>query len=600
MIPRFVHRSAQVVPLACLALAAGLATAAPAQGPSGLAFYNAPATIPAGANGDLISYSPASANLGDDAPGVKAWRVMYRSTDSVGAPNLVTGMVLVPTQAWSNPLQARPIVSYAVGTHGLAQGCAPSIQLERGTDYESANIKAALKAGYAVLVSDYQGYTTGATPTYLAGASQGNAVLDIVRAASQIPSGGVSASAKTAIWGYSQGGQSAAWAAQRHAGYAPNVNLVGVAAGGVPGDFLATANYLDGNNGASFLFGGIIGLSTQYPAAIPLNDLANDAGKAAIVRGKQQCVFESLFDLMNRNLSEFTVGNQTLDQLLTALPAARQAVVAQDLGGDKVSVPMYQYHGQADEFIPLAQAVALKKKYCAKFSNVTFDLYPSEHIVTQFQAAPSVLGWLGDRFSGKSTSGSCSYNGPEPQSTANPVNGNFIVSLKEWVLRASVNLKTLGQTVTMPESSTFTADADITAKRLSGGLNIPDFKQKLNIIGLPVTVGLSVKPVGQTTGTVELDNAGQLKIRGTAYADITITSVLGIPFGECKTSKPVEFPINFDGPVSALGSGNLTFTGTTSFPSIKGCFISAILTTMMSGSGQTYTFTVLPQAPVQR
>ena len=377
------------------------------------------------------------------------------------------------------------------------------------------------------------------------------------------------------------------------------MNLVGVAAGGVPGDFLTTAHYLDGGNGSSFLFGGIIGLSTQYPTAIPLNDLTNAAGKAAITRGKQQCVFESLFDLMNKNVSEFTVNNQSLDQILNTLPAAKQAVLAQDLGADKVSVPLYQYHGQADEFIPLAQAVSLKKKYCSKFSNVTFDVYPSEHIVTQFQAAPKVLGWLGDRFSGKTAAGTCSYGGADPQTTANPVNGNFVVSLKEWLLTASVGLKTLGQTVTMPANSSFTADADITAKRLTGALNVPDFKQTLSIIGLPIQVGLSVRPTGQTTGTVALDNAGQLKIRGTAYADIVVTSVLGIPFGECKTTSPVEFPINFDGPVSSLGNGKLTFTGTTSFPSIKGCFISAILSTLMSGSGQTYSFTVSPKAPVQ-
>ena len=68
-------------------------------------------------------------------------------------------------------------------------------------------------------------------------------------------------------------------------------------------------------------------------------------------------------------------------------------------------------------------------------------------------------------------------------------------------------------------------------------------------------------------------------------------------FGECKTVSPVQFPLTFDGPVSSLGNGGLTFTGTTTFPQIKGCFISAILTTMMSGSGQTYTFGVTPPAP---
>jgi hypothetical protein len=105
--------------------------------------------------------------------------------------------------------------------------------------------------------------------------------------------------------------------------------------------------------------------------------------------------------------------------------------------------------------------------------------------------------------------------------------------------------------------------------------------------------------VGNATGTVHLDTEGQLKIRGNAQANITVTSVLGIPFGECKTDKPVDFPLTFDGPVSSLGNGGLNFQGTTTFPPIKGCMISAILSALMSGSGQTYSFTVAPPAPVR-
>jgi hypothetical protein len=61
----------------------------------------------------------------------------------------------------------------------------------------------------------------------------------------------------------------------------------------------------------------------------------------------------------------------------------------------------------------------------------------------------------------------------------------------------------------------------------------------------------------------------------------------------------VQFPIVFDGPVSSLGNGGLVFTGTTTFPQIKGCAISAILSALMSGSGQTYSFAVAPPAPVK-
>jgi hypothetical protein len=210
-----------------------------------------------------------------------------------------------------------------------------------------------------------------------------------------------------------------------------------------------------------------------------------------------------------------------------------------------------------------------------------------------------VLSWLSDRFAGKTAAGTCNTAAPEPQSTANPGGGNFVVTLKNWLLNATVNLKTLGQSVEMPKESTLTADADITAQRLAGTLNIPSFKKWISIIGLPIQVGLEIVPAGPISGTTSLDGNGQLHINGEAKADIKITSVLGINWGECKTATPVVFPLKFDGPVSALGSGQLTFAGETSFPLIKGCFISAILSALMSGSGQSYTFTAIPPAPVK-
>src|SRR5690606_22377552 len=213
MNPSQLRRSLLAVPLAVLAVCATATSQAAVAGPSGPAFYTLPSPIPAGNNGDLISYRPATVKLGEGAPSTRAWNVLYRSTDSTGKANVVSGTVLVPTSLWFK-LTPRPVVSYAVGTHGLAQNCAPSRQFEQGADYENANIVAALKSGYAVLVSDYQGYLNGDEATYLAGRSQGHAVLDIFRAARGIPNVGISSNAKLGIWGYSQGGQTAAWAAE--------------------------------------------------------------------------------------------------------------------------------------------------------------------------------------------------------------------------------------------------------------------------------------------------------------------------------------------------------------------------------------------------
>ena len=49
----------------------------------------------------------------------------------------------------------------------------------------------------------------------MSGKSQGNALLDLVLAATQIPNVGISSTSKVGIWGYSQGGQTATWAVNK-------------------------------------------------------------------------------------------------------------------------------------------------------------------------------------------------------------------------------------------------------------------------------------------------------------------------------------------------------------------------------------------------
>jgi len=311
-------------------------------------------------------------------------------------------------------------------------------------------------------------------------------------------------------------------------------------------------------------------------------------------------VFQSLFTFINQNISDYTAGNQTLSQL-EAIPSISQTLVAQNLGNNAIPVPLYQYHGQADEFLPLAQDIALKQTYCSKWDNVTFVAYPSEHIATQFQAAPYVLSWLADRFAGKITLGNCIDLASQPTSTANPGGGDFVVSLNGWSLNGNIGLKTLAQSVPLPSGSTFTANTDITAQTLKGSLAIPTFQANLNIL-LPLGVDLSVTPASPTVGTASLDNSGQLHVHGHAYVNITVVSAgegsLQLPFG-CTTSAPVDLPINFDGPVSSLGNGNLAFSGTTTFPAMTGCgLFTGLFTTLMSGPGQTYAFSVVPPAPV--
>lgn len=575
------------------------APTAPTPGPAGLAFYTPPAGAPTGAHGDLVTYRTTTVNLGAGAPAANAWTVMYQSTDAKGVANYVTGTVLVPTAPATG---TRPVLNYAFGTHGLAQRCAPSLQMGAGTDYETANVVAALAKGYAVVATDYAGYTTGGSPTYTVGAAEGNAVLDIVKAASQVPNAGVSASAPVALWGFSQGGQAATWAAELAPTYAPGVQLKGVAAGGIPADLAETARFLDGNIGATFEMLAIIGLANQYPE-LPIDAVLNPDGKAAFATLKSQCVFEALQTMVNKKLSDFTTGALTLDQLL-AIPQVSTYIDAQKVGTKKINVPLYQFHGRADELVPLGQGYAAKQRYCALGTKVSFDLYPSEHITTQFQAAPKALSFIADRLAGKPATDNCAQNTP-PTSTAPPRGGDFAVTLDRWALAGNLHLATLNQDVNLPAGGTFTAAADLTTRTLTGDLSLPVWDTPINFLGLlPLTAKIELQPAG-TTGSVELLTDGNLKIRGTAKGTIVVKqlSLLGIPVtaAECKTSTPVSFPLSFDGPVSSLGTGKLSFGGTTTIPALTGCendFIGAFVGPFLAGPNNGFSFTVSPPAPV--
>lgn len=219
------------------------------------------------AAGDIVSSQPARFTmdpmLGTPVPGVSATRVLYVSTTARGEPDTVSGTILVP--AGSYPLGKRPVIGYAVGTHGLGDAYAPSNEMSNGTETEASMMSGLLAHGWVVAVTDYEGLGTPGQHTYMVGPSMGHAVFDVLRAATRLPGSGLAVDAPMAIWGYSQGGAAAGWAAQLHPAYAPELHLSGVAAGGVPADVEAVARHLDGGGFFGLAVAALIGLDAAFP-----------------------------------------------------------------------------------------------------------------------------------------------------------------------------------------------------------------------------------------------------------------------------------------------------------------------------------------------
>ncbi|MGH2864306.1 MAG: lipase family protein [Solirubrobacteraceae bacterium] len=602
---RGMARAALALSILVVLTAPSGAEAAPVEGPSGSAFYTPPSPIPTAAAGGLVWYRPATVNLNVTLPSIKAWTVLYQSTGQQGQPDWVTGTVMVPSAKWSGKGE-RPVVTYAEGTQGLAHQCAPSLQMTAGTEYDGGAIVESLKRGYAVTVTDYQGYTNGAVPTYSAGKAEGQAVLDVVRAGRQVPGSGITEKDPVIVWGYSQGGQAAGWAAEIQPSYAPDVKMIGLAAGGVPANLQAIGEFDNASVGTAFGLDGLIGLSAAYPEVFSLASLSNAAGLEAAGKLLNECAIQSLAEFRDVNDDEYTIGKKSFTQIEAENPAIEKVVDEQQLGTKAVSVPVYHYHGLEDEFVPVKQDVELHQKWCALGVSDDFQLYPGDHLLTDPTAIGNVIKWIEERVAGKkapSTCGDHSASAALPSSARlTPETGDLIIPLPAWELSGKVTEAKSGLSVDVPKGSTLSAEGDVTSGALSATLSIPPIDQTIWVGLIPVTVKGALTPTGTIRGTVGLTNGGVFSESANGSANELVGSVgvgwFTVPIG-CTTVQPISLPLSISEPVNELVTGGFSFKTTVTVPEFGGCgLFGPILSATMSGPGNTIEMTATPPPPV--
>jgi hypothetical protein len=396
------------VVLAALPVLAGPGTAdaaAPDDGsgfpanPAADAFYTAPTVLKVAAPGTILRSRPVTIRgLGFPMP-VRAWQVLYRSTDAQGRPNAVSGTVGVLDDG--RPLAGRPLVAYNVGSHGLGPDCAPSYLLRQGADFEEPMMAGALARGWAVVISDYEGSGTPGPHTYGSGLATGRAVLDGARAAQNLPELGLKNS-PVALWGYSEGGLATAWAAELAPKYAPELNIVGAAAGGVPANLGNVARKIDGGSLSGFVLAAAVGLDRAYPN-MRLHEILNEQGQIAAEAVATMCQYEWTMVFANKRMADFTTVPDPLN-----LPRVRAILDENTLGTRNPGIPLYVYESTQDEFMPLADVRGLVKSYCGFGLPVSYyeDSF-SEHVSLACQGAPAAIAWLGDRFAGTAAPSSC-------------------------------------------------------------------------------------------------------------------------------------------------------------------------------------------------
>jgi alpha-beta hydrolase superfamily lysophospholipase len=390
------HRVAIIAVALCAitAFAAVPAAAAPKESPrkapSGRAFYDPPDPLPQAAPGTLIWSAPFKA-----IPGAQAWKVLYHSRAVNGADIAVSGVVVAPTDA--PPSGGRPVISWAHGTHGIADKCAPS----RTADMVSLlpSIGKLVAQGYVVVATDYEGLGTPGPHPYLVGQSEAHGVLDIVKAAQQIRETG--ANDKTFVWGQSQGGQAALFAGELAPTYAPQLDVVGVVSGAPVTDattmFPAAATIPDT---LGFAVMGLYGMQAAYPDA-KVSDVLTPAGLDTAKIIDQRC-YGAVLSAFKKPVDQIIAHNPA------DVPPFPQIFASDTPGQTPTKAPMLVYQGASDDVVFKTFTDAYVKKACTLGNTIQYATFSGAgHYDENDIAQKDVLEWMQARLAGLAPPSTC-------------------------------------------------------------------------------------------------------------------------------------------------------------------------------------------------
>jgi acetyl esterase/lipase len=144
------------------------------------------------------------------------------------------------------PEGGRPVLAYTHGTIGVDRSCAPSL-LGPGYAEQMWGLAGLVDAGWIVAAPGYVGLGGEGAHPYLVGEAAATSTLDAVRAAIDLAD--EAASSRFAVAGHSQGGHAALFTGQRAERYAPELDLIAVAAQ-APASELAA--FIEANDGTTF------------------------------------------------------------------------------------------------------------------------------------------------------------------------------------------------------------------------------------------------------------------------------------------------------------------------------------------------------------
>ena len=357
------------------------------------AFYESP-SLATTQPGDLLRKESFS---GYAVPkGASAVRILYHSLDATGKAVATSGVVLIP--AGKPPAGGWPVIAWAHGTSGVARQCAPS--LEKDMLYGEEGLMPMVRAGFAVIATDYHGLGTPGPHQYVNKIAQGRDVIYSVPAARKAVPGLAS---QWVVIGHSQGGL-AAWSVAEMEATLRDPNYLGAVSVAGAADLRQVLAQMgtSGSSAAFYLTYMAYAINALEPNFHPSEMLAGDALQKYQAVTTEGCWYYAYATFLDAPAGD------------VLKPRWDQATVVQqffrnnELGTAPVGGPLFVIGGEADETVPFPLLRATAQKACRNGIALTFRSYPGlDHDPTMEKSTPDQLAWVRDRMAGKPAINSC-------------------------------------------------------------------------------------------------------------------------------------------------------------------------------------------------
>lgn len=306
------------------------------------------------------------------------------------------------------------LVSYQIPYNSPSVDASPSWTLSTGLNSTFPDIAALLEQGWYVSVTDFE----GPNATFPVGVAEGHAVLDGLRAVTESSSSPASGNAskapwKIGLWGYSGGSVASEFAAELRASYAPEIEIAGVAVGGLPTPLTAVLEVVNETPYAGLIVAGLWGYANAFPIveSYVLSRLTDEVKASGnFTAGRNMTITEIFATYAYVDVYSYFIGGE---DDITGNPILQYFWDTQGTMGvhGLPDMPMYVYKAIADQLAPVQGTDTLVDKYCTegqaaaarKESGVQI-LYERNtiggHVAEEANADAAALGFLSKAING--------------------------------------------------------------------------------------------------------------------------------------------------------------------------------------------------------